>query len=429
MNYFKKIWRGINLWLQGYVSLTDVVNLIVNQIIFKCTAWMYELKSWLAGDRKCIFAYNKYLRIGHSKKPKRALLSFVRAPIYKQYFRGRIKYFFSTNGLVLGWVKVLNKLGFVCDIIDLTDQTFIPRHNYDVAIFHGGQNVRAIMPKLGPKTIKLSFETGVHYATHNLKERERFEFLKLRRGFDLPFDRKVNNEESAEYVFRNTQAIIVLGGNFTKQSFSQYAKVYNLPNGFYYDEYFFKKNFYTAKDVSAAKKNFLFFSGGGNVHKGLDLILEAFSQTPDLDLYICTAVQSEFAQAYKKELALPNIHVVGYLPQRSKGFYKLIQTCAFNIHPSCSEGSPGSIVELLQYGIIPIVSKESSIDAENLEFVLPVNTVAAIVDAIRQVSGQSDEWLLQQSNLAREMAFANYTQENFENRLESILKLVLSENI
>ena len=61
-------------------------------------------------------------------------------------------------------------------------------------------------------------------------------------------------------------------------------------------------------------------SGTGLVYNGLDLVLEAFAQEPDLTLHVVGPVQTEpdFVQIYKNELFhTPNIKVHGYLTPRS----------------------------------------------------------------------------------------------------------------
>ena len=55
------------------------------------------------------------------------------------------------------------------------------------------------------------------------------------------------------------------------------------------------------KNFDDARNNFLFFNGPGNVHKGLDLMLEVFTRV-DQHLYIRQNIEPAFLKAYKKEL-------------------------------------------------------------------------------------------------------------------------------
>ena len=64
------------------------------------------------------------------------------------------------------------------------------------------------------------------------------------------------------------------------------------------------------------------------VHKGLNLVLEAFSQLPDYNLIVCGPVEKDkdFENAYFKELyQLPNIKTLGFVALDSKDFLDTIR--------------------------------------------------------------------------------------------------------
>ena len=48
-----------------------------------------------------------------------------------------------------------------------------------------------------------------------------------------------------------------------------------------------------AKDFERARSAFLWFGSGGLVHKGLDLVLEAFAGLPDCRLFVCGPISRE----------------------------------------------------------------------------------------------------------------------------------------
>jgi glycosyltransferase involved in cell wall biosynthesis len=61
----------------------------------------------------------------------------------------------------------------------------------------------------------------------------------------------------------------------------------------------------------------------------------------------------------------------------------LAYLCAFNIFPSGSEGCPGSVITLMQMGVIPITSQWGAIDQiEHYGYLLPELSVEAISKAI-----------------------------------------------
>lgn len=67
------------------------------------------------------------------------------------------------------------------------------------------------------------------------------------------------------------------------------------------------------KDFDTCHQNFLWFGCGSLVHKGLDWVLEAFSQMPDCHLTICGSISQEkkFVEPFSKELSQTlSIHTV-----------------------------------------------------------------------------------------------------------------------
>jgi glycosyltransferase involved in cell wall biosynthesis len=129
------------------------------------------------------------------------------------------------------------------------------------------------------------------------------------------------------------------------------------------------------KDFESARRHFLFFSGPGNVHKGLDLLLEAFQGT-ELQLHVCQAIEPAFARAFRVELRAPNVHLHGVVPMRSSRFLGLARRCDWVILPTCAEGQPGSVIECMAHGLIPILSSAANIDVGNLGVVIPLDARA-----------------------------------------------------
>ena len=72
---------------------------------------------------------------------------------------------------------------------------------------------------------------------------------------------------------------------------------------------------------------FLWIGSQGLVHKGLDLVLEAFARMPDLHLTVCGPIREEpaFEAAFRRELyATPNIETLGWVDIASPAFADLL---------------------------------------------------------------------------------------------------------
>jgi len=181
------------------------------------------------------------------------------------------------------------------------------------------------------------------------------------------------------------------------------------------------------KDFAAARTRFLWFGSHGLVHKGLDLVLEAFAQMPELSLTVVGPVQAEpdFIEAYQRELALPNVHVLGWLDTRSPQFGELLATHVGIVYPSCSEGGGGSVITCLHGGLIPVVTREASVDVEDFGTELPEASVGAIVASVQDLAVRPVAELATRSRVAWEFARRRHTRESFEAAYRRFVSKVL----
>ncbi len=354
-----------------------------------------------------IFRYKRYAR----STSKLALLSYLPEFVIDQA-EGRATYQFSNVGLARTLPKVLNQLGYEVDIVSWEDQTFTPTRSYDLFIGHGAKNFELLLKSLQPKPTIIYFSTGSYWRFHNHQQDQRLLSFKSRHAMALPRYRYIDVPE--EDANRHADAIVCLGNEGTHQTYKDFPRVYNLPIATYLD----------SKFIPAINKqrqsNFLFFSGGGNIHKGLDLLLDAFGGASQ-HLYICTLLDPAFEKYYQDALYhSENIHYKGLVSQRSAEFYEIVNQCGFTILPSCSEGSPGSVVDTMQYGLIPIVTKEAHIDVGDFGMVLPDSTVEDLVKSLSEAAKMTWAEFLTRSELSQQAA-KSYSVENFEHNLAAII--------
>lgn len=373
---------------------------------------------------RIIYNYDEYLEYGADKKSQNkvrsALLSYLVGPLLPTPNK-RDKVTFSNAGIAQNIPRALNELGYTVDIVNYNNVSFLPRRHYDLFIGHAGYNFERIAKKLDPKIPKIYFSTGIYWKDWNQREQERFRALFQRRGVYLPLDRFIS--ESEEYANEHADGIICLGNDFARETYKCFPLVINLNNAVFSDEYDIK-----SKDYEFGKTQFLFFNGGGNVHKGLDLLLEAFSRL-DQHLYVRQSMEPQFEKIYKKELNdCSNIHLVGYLKKPSKEFYALMNKCNFVISPTCAEGQPGSIIECMAHGLIPILSKEANIDVKNFGIIFKGNTIEEIINVVNEVSRKDVKWYEERSRLVLKEVAENYTEEKFLLNMKSAILTIIQKN-
>jgi len=361
----------------------------------------------------------------HQPLQKRALFSYIVHPFSITPDDPR---FLRHNNILYAQeiVRVLNRVGYRVDVIDYRDTSFIPRANYDLFIGHGGFNYYHLARALCSTCLKLYFSTGAYWRFHNLQEQARFEALYKRRDVTLPLDRYIDHGEGEEEALSLANGIIGVGNDFTRATYSVFPNVIMINNSVLPDDHFD----WCSKDYQAGRMHFLYYSGKGCVHKGLDLLLEAFAGL-EQHLWICSFLEPQFAKAYSHELHnLANIHLVGWIQPRSKVFYRIMQNCNFCILPSASEGGAQSVVESMNQGLIPLVSKSCGLEVGGIGGYIEPCTIDIIRMLVVEFSSYTAEKCCELSHLVRFRVQNDFSTNVFSRRFEEALKrsLVLHES-
>jgi glycosyltransferase involved in cell wall biosynthesis len=102
-----------------------------------------------------------------------------------------------------------------------------------------------------------------------------------------------------------------------------------------------------------------------------------------------------------------------------------MDTCNFVISPTCAEGQPGSIIECMAHGLIPILSREANIDTKDFGITLPENSVDEILSVVTEVSQKPVAWHQNKSSLTIEEVRENYSPERFLQNMKNAIATVL----
>lgn len=309
--------------------------------------------------------------------------------------------------------RLLSERGYACDIIDSHNTTFIPHKPYRLCI-DIGVNLERLTPLLPKDCVKVFFIEGSYAEFQNAAEQKRLDALEKRRGVRLKPRRQVpltNTPAFADYLVGN-------GNKTVHGTYAKFNKKIIPIQGFVMAEYPFP----ATKDFEAARTQFLWFGGGGAVHKGLDLTLEAIAAIPELTLHIVgpAAGEHDFAAAYAKELRNPNVRLyprphidaAGKVTIGGEDFMRVMNRCVAVIFPSASEGGGASALQAMHAGLIPIVTKETGMgDDAPAVFIEP--SVPVIQEAARTIATTDPETLKERSRAAWEYARNHYTKTHF----------------
>ncbi|MFI0347201.1 MAG: glycosyltransferase [Chthoniobacterales bacterium] len=309
--------------------------------------------------------------------------------------------------------EIYQELGYTVEVVDYDNNNYLPPKDCSLAIDLHGQLAR--WNKTLPKNcLRILHATGAHWSFANEAEQARLAAIKKRRGVALAPRRQVPLSPSAELA----DQIVVLGNEFTMQSFAFANKpITRIPISSAY-EFSWPKN----RDFSLAKKKFLWLGSYGMVHKGLDLALEAFAQMPELRLTICGRPEKEedFFKLYEKELLhTPNIKLHGWIDMASTEFLEIAATHAGIIYPSCSEGGGGCVIHCMHAGMIPLCTREASVDLQDFGMFINDGTVEAVVEAARKIAALPDEEVERRARFACEHVRVHHTREEFKKNYRS----------
>ncbi len=354
---------------------------------------------------------------------KKALICYAAAAI-RHKIEGKLDQF-DLNKHTIRWeslemIRILNSHGYVVDYVDPLDYPLIDYEKYDV-IIDGADHLKDVKPREGQS--KIYFPTNNHWLKWNIAELERIRMFYERTGIMIPWSRQLPPITSDEYA----DYLTYFGTDLQKDSFSKKPKKVQLnissccvPK-------------YKKKDIRQARKRFLWISGGGFLHKGLDIAVEAFAKLPDSELFIVANLREKNEQRFwdwiKPIMAeRPNIHEVGWMDLTSPAFNEVADQCMGVVYTSGACGGPGSVARVLHNGLIPIVTPTGFVRAEILGYNVDGKTDKELIDStvsrVKQVMDLPESELEERSDAVRDFAKKYHTRAAFSESFEQLIRLI-----
>ncbi len=375
-------------------------------------------------NRICAYASHSALKRPISLRPEGrskgdVLLSYFRQPFHMANGHGVL----NTHSRYWESYQIADtflRLGYAVDVIDWDNGVFTPAKPYRVFI-DPRHNMERLAPMLPKDCTKVFYIDVAHTIFNSLAELQRLLSLQQRRGVTL----RCRRFETPNLGIEVADCATMLGNDFTRKTFEYANKpIYAVPMTPC-------KEFpwIAEKDFDNCRRNFLWFGSYGLVHKGLDLVLEAFAQMPEYHLTVCGPIQNEhdFVEAYRKELyQTSNIKTIGWIDVMGPSFLDLVKNCAGFVYASASEGQAGAVVTCMHAGLIPIISYECGVDIPYQSgILLRESSIDQIKDAVRRVAQCTPSDVEQQARANWEYARAHYTRAQYEKTYREIAKKIL----
>jgi len=316
--------------------------------------------------------------------------------------------------------RTFSQLGFEVDVISHRNLSFEPKKTYDVFL-DVRRNLERLASVVGKDCVKIMHVDTAHILFHNAAESARLLNLQQRRGVTL----RASRYEIPNLGIEHADCATTTGNDFTISTFAYAKKPFHrvpIPVAI-------SLPWPKDKDFAACRTKFLWFSSGGLVHKGLDLALEAFAGMPEYELIVCCPIdrEKEFAAAFRKELyETPNIKPLGWVDLAGGQLAEIANRCAGMVYTSCSEGGGACCVTAMHSGLVPIVTRETSVDVQDFGFLIRDATIEEIRARVRQVADLPVSELEERSRKAWEYVTGTHTRENFAREYKRVVQEIVS---
>ncbi len=371
------------------------------------------------GDRmRAGLGKNICVNVNQSCYERNCLLIYITAP----FIQRAVSEVHQNMWQVKELAKIIGDCQYNVDVVDYNDPHVKLKHRYDMVIGLIPRDIDIYSQNLNPGAIRIAYLTSSNIAFTNAQEKKRLQELYVRRGVEL-IPRRQGGEISRE--IESFDAAMFIGNEYnlkTYGSFKMPPVYYIRNNGYAFD-------FETDWGKKSPRK-FLFFASGGQVHKGLDLLLELFAK-PDFpgELFICSSFEREedFCKEYRKELfETCNIHAIGFVDIESTEFKNIVDECAYMIMPSCAEATAGSVLTAMSAGLIPIVSRECGYDEGDV-ILLDDCRPETIERFVVRYSHKNAAWLKEKSTAVKHTVGTKYSRKNYIQSVKDAFDCIITE--
>ena len=313
-------------------------------------------------------------------------------------------------------VKSFNDLGYNAYVVN-TRSTKVPKINFDIVF--GIEPIFEPVANANPNAVKIYYATGAYWGHQNKVIKERTDLFNVKYKCSFPYQRLVTESERCIIA----DGIIQIGSKYTRETYPQEIRE---------KVKLIRQSSSVMEEISIYKdynnkKDFLWLGSVGAIFRGLDVLIDFFKKHPEKTLHIVGPVEETFKEiVYSNE---HNIRFYGYMNTSSDAFKDIANKCNYMIYPSWTEGGcPGSVLNAMRYGIIPITSKWAAFDGiEGLGYLLKQIDEDSICEIMTEIEKLSSTETEEKSIACANFAKGNYTLDNFYNDFTTSIKAIIDK--
>ena len=396
-----------------------IITLLINFLRFRSIPWLSSKLSSLKS-----FAFSDIGKNINGAEAPRALLIFptnsLAYYVRNQYQKGMQKKMHNIYFQGLAMVDCLVKNGYVVDCLD-TDAVEPGMDTSKYALIIDESHSLPFLKKIkGQK--RVFFCTGLKWDRWNANELERIKWFHDKyKVFIRPVRQIAPNftDEVADYILFKGEHDQVMDMNQKAQHFQLSMPVDFEPENI---------------DKDYSKRDFIWVGGYGALHKGLDIVVDAFEKMPDLNLHLFGSMgkEPEVMKWLQKKLKVnPNIKFHGFADFDSATFRNVISNCVAHVYPSAGENGCATLAQTAHFGVLPITTRTANnqswcfgftINGQNRE-----EMITNIILKVKKAAALDNEMVKMKSLAIIDFAKRTFTRNAFINSFNSFLSEVKND--
>ena len=367
---------------------------------------------------KCINRLNVDVRYKSkvSSKAPWVYISYIPDVIYRQH-NSEVMNKHQNRREMVAMVKVFKSLGYNVYVGEYHKVDKLP--SITPAVVFGLEPSFEAACKKWPDALKIYYATGAYYGHQNGMVKKRTDEFNAKYHVSYPYQRLVSETERcemADYIFQ-------IGSKFTIDTYPEHLRdkirIIRQSNTLISTPPILQN----AHDYSN-RKDYLWLGSSGTILKGLDLTIEYFKRHPEKELHVVGTADDEFKRILVVSES-PNIHFYGFMNTSSAEFIAIAMKCNFMIYPSCTEGCPGSVINSMCYGLIPLVTPWAAFDdIDTIGYLVEKLDVESVEEAVGWTDRLSSDMVQALSKKCIDYARSNYNLQKFEHDMFENIKQI-----
>jgi glycosyltransferase involved in cell wall biosynthesis len=342
------------------------------------------------------------------------LICYIKSPF--KYINRPIKHCNVIESRIIA--ETFNNLGYSVDVVDYRCKRKIDYSKYSIIFGFGDSYRNSFNNNLDIK--RICYMTGSNPNFSNKQEALRIKNFYKNKNILLQPRREAYWPWMHTVI--NSDYLITTGNIFTRDTYIDIQNnTFHIPVPFIPTSINFEASF---------SRGFLWFGGAGAIFKGLDLVIDAINDSTDsINLDICGPIKDEkdFMETYKQDIIEnENINFHEMIDVNSSKMKVLVERNSFIILPSCSEGGASSVLTCMNMGLIPIVTKECSIDLNG--FGLKINELSKeeVLVSINKALLMTDQEIASQKLIIKDFVKKNHSVEAIESKVYKLMNKLLT---